>query len=112
VDRHGRQPTYLGPNDAFHVVPLSGHDRGRVQQFLSVPVGAEACGPELTPDERTLFCAVQHPGEGSTVERPSSSWPDRSSPPRPSLIPSPRPIGAEETASATDRGVRCGAAPR
>ena len=80
------QATYLGPNDAFHVVPLSGRSRGHVQQFLSVPVGAEACGPELTPDERTLFCAVQHPGEGSTLESPSSTWPDRTSTPRPSLV--------------------------
>lgn len=80
------QPTFLGHNDAFHVVPLSGDNRGHVQQFLSVPVGAEACGPELTPDEQTLFCAVQHPGEGSTVENPSSTWPDETSPPRPSLI--------------------------
>jgi len=43
-------------------------------------------GPELTPDERTLFCAVQHPSEGSTLESPSSNWPDRTSPPRPSLV--------------------------
>ncbi|HEX6257076.1 MAG TPA: PhoX family phosphatase [Euzebyales bacterium] len=80
------QPTFLGHNDAFHVVPLSGDSRGHVQQFLSVPVGAEACGPELTPDEQTLFCAVQHPGEGSTAASPSSTWPDRRSPPRPSLV--------------------------
>ena len=80
------QPTYLGPNDAFHAVPLKGRDRGHVRQFLSVPVGAEACGPELTPDERTLFCAVQHPGEGSTADNPSSDWPDRAGLPRPSLV--------------------------
>jgi secreted PhoX family phosphatase len=79
------QPTFLGHHDAFHVVPLSGDSRGHVQQFLSVPVGAEACGPELTPDEQTLFCSVQHPGEGSTVASSSSTWPDRTSPPRPSL---------------------------
>ena len=92
-DRHGNiwiatdgQPTYLGPNDAFHAVPLTGPDRGHVRQFLSVPVDAEACGPELSPDERTLFCAVQHPGEGSTFEAPTSTWPDRDNPPRPSMV--------------------------
>jgi secreted PhoX family phosphatase len=77
----GQQRT-LGKADAFHAVPVEGPERGRVRQFLSVPAGAEACGPELTPDQRTLFCAVQHPGENY-----ASTWPDGpGSPPRPSVI--------------------------
>ena len=76
----------LGVNDAFHVVPVSGPERGHVQQFLSVPLGAEACGPELTPDNGTLFCAVQHPGEDGTLENPVSNWPDGDQPPRPSVV--------------------------
>lgn len=76
------QPGTLGKADAFHAVPVEGPERGRVRQFLSVPAGAEACGPELTPDQRTMFCAVQHPGEGH-----ASSWPDGpGNPPRPSVI--------------------------
>jgi hypothetical protein len=39
-------------------------------------VGAETCGPLLTQDDRSLFIAVQHPGEGGTVEEPTSHWPD------------------------------------
>jgi secreted PhoX family phosphatase len=48
------------------------------------------CGPCLTPDDRTLFLAIQHPGEdpGSTIETPSTRWPDfkPDMPPRPSVI--------------------------
>jgi secreted PhoX family phosphatase len=80
------QPGTLGVNDAFHVVPISGPERGHVQQFLSVPVGAEACGPELTPDNITLFCAVQHPGDDGSLQDPVSNWPDDSQPPRPSVV--------------------------
>ena len=76
-------PGTIGRADAFHAVPVSGPERGRARQFLSVPAGAEACGPEFTPDQRTLFCAVQHPGE-----RYPSRWPDFEDgiPPRPSVI--------------------------
>lgn len=69
------QPRSLGYNDAFHFVPVEGAQRGHVQQFLSVPRGAEACGPEFTPDNRTMFCAVQHPGADGTVTTPTSTWP-------------------------------------
>ena len=72
----------IGKADAFHAVPVSGPERGRARQFLSVPAGAEACAPEFTPDQRAIFCAVQHPGEGIP-----SRWPDfNGNPPRPSVI--------------------------
>ncbi len=83
------QPSSIGVNDAFHAVPTQGAERGRLKQFLSVPSAAEACGPCFTPDQETLFCAVQHPGEDGTIdgEGQISDWPDRGGrPPRPSVI--------------------------
>ena len=81
-----RTATLWVPTDGFFAVPTEGTDRGFVRQFLSVPRGAEACGPLITPDGRTMFCAVQHPGEvdGATPENPASTWPDGHQP-RPSV---------------------------
>ena len=38
--------------------------------------GCEVCGCEFTPDGRTLFLTIQHPGEGGTLDKPRSHWPD------------------------------------
>ena len=54
----------------------AGPQRGRLQQFMSGPIGAEICGCCFTPDHETLFLSIQHPGEGGTVEHPLSHWPD------------------------------------
>ncbi|MEU6720134.1 PhoX family phosphatase [Nonomuraea sp. NPDC046802] len=76
----------LGSNDGMFVMPVRGKDRGHLRQFLTVPVGAETCGPMVTEDQRSVFVAVQHPGEtdGATPENPSSRWPDGEQP-RPSV---------------------------
>ncbi|OEV02072.1 phosphatase [Streptomyces qinglanensis] len=66
----------LGSHDGLHGVATAGPRRGEVRQFLTVPTGAETCGP-LVQDRRVLV-AVQHPGEvdGASVEQPASTWPD------------------------------------
>lgn len=75
------------PNDALHVVPTDGRDRGYLRQFLSGPKGCEICGPEFSDDDKTLFVAVQHPGEDGGVPNAISRWPDNSSSyARPSVI--------------------------
>ena len=78
----------LGSNDGLFRVPVAGPLRGQVKQLLTVPVGAETCGPFISADQRTVFVAVQHPGEtdGATFENQSSTWPDRNGFPRPSVI--------------------------
>ncbi|MEV7136947.1 PhoX family protein [Streptomyces tauricus] len=66
----------LGSHDGLFGVATKGERRGELKQFLTVPKGAETCGP-LVQDRRVLV-AVQHPGEitGATVENPASVWPD------------------------------------
>jgi hypothetical protein len=80
----------LGVNDGIFAVETQGPERGRARRFLSSPAGAEVCGPAFTPDGRTLFVAIQHPGFGSkvTYEKPESRWPDYRDdmPPRPSVV--------------------------
>ncbi|MCO8275420.1 PhoX family phosphatase [Actinoplanes sp. TRM 88003] len=68
----------LGTNDGLFATPIEGSERGHLRQFLTVPRGAETCGPFITGDDRSVFVAVQHPGEitGATVEKPVSTWPD------------------------------------
>ena len=67
--------------------------------FFRVPVGAEMCGPRFTPNDETLFVAVQHPATDgvdkypgferkSTYEDPATRWPDfdDNMPVRPSVV--------------------------
>ncbi|SEH02750.1 hypothetical protein SAMN05444920_12986 [Nonomuraea solani] len=76
----------LGTNDGLFVMPVRGAERGHLRQFLTVPVGAETCGPLVTSDQLSVFVAVQHPGEtdGATPDNPGSRWPDGDQP-RPSV---------------------------
>ncbi|WP_051343400.1 PhoX family protein [Pseudonocardia spinosispora] len=77
----------LKSNDGLFAVPLDGPERGRVKQFLTVPVGAETCGPVVTDD--FVLVSVQHPGEvdGASADKPASHWPDGgTSQPRPSVV--------------------------
>jgi secreted PhoX family phosphatase len=64
------------PNNGCFVVPTSGPERGLLRQLASGPVGCEISGCEFTPDGRTLFLSIQHPGEGGSLEKPRSHWPD------------------------------------
>ncbi|RKS08271.1 hypothetical protein DFP74_3967 [Nocardiopsis sp. Huas11] len=90
-DKHGNlwistdgQPGSMGMNDALHVMPVEGRFRGELKTFATVPVRAEACGPFITKDNKTVFLAPQHPGDDGTFESPTSVWPDGDLP-RPSV---------------------------
>jgi hypothetical protein len=47
-----------------------------LKRFLVGPVECEITGVDTTPDGRTLFVGIQHPGELGTPAAPSSHWPD------------------------------------
>ncbi|MDT5007883.1 MAG: uncharacterized protein QOJ24_5059 [Mycobacterium sp.] len=66
----------LDSNDGLFAVALDGPNRGETKQFLTVPLGAETCGPIITDDLVTV--CVQHPGENddNSVDNPLSRWPE------------------------------------
>ncbi|MFC3995308.1 PhoX family protein [Nocardiopsis sediminis] len=101
-DRHGNlwiatdgAPGTIDSADALHAVPMHGRYRGELKTFATVPVEAECCGPFIYEDNRTVFIAPQHPGEDGTVEAPTSTWPDDSPFPRPSVVSIWRTDGGE-----------------
>ncbi|ADX74072.1 putative phosphatase [Pseudarthrobacter phenanthrenivorans Sphe3] len=69
-------PSGIGRADGLFKVALEGAERGKVEQFLAVPRDAETCGPVIHDEERTVFVAVQHPGEDGTFENQVSFFPD------------------------------------
>lgn len=88
-----------GSADGLFALATTGEKRGLARRLFRAPVGAEVCGPCFTPDGKTLFVAVQHPGadgtkdyEGferaSTFDDPATRWPDFAPdmPPRPSVL--------------------------
>ena len=50
-----------------------------LRRFLVGPKECEITGVDSTPDGRTLFVGIQHPGEGGTPAAPSSNWPQSQS---------------------------------
>jgi secreted PhoX family phosphatase len=93
VDRAGNlwiftdgQPGTIGVNDTVYAVPTAGPERGHLKPFLSAVPGAETASGDLSADNESLFVSIQHPGEGGTLERPVSRWPDGTNMPRPSVV--------------------------
>lgn len=48
---------------------------GTLRRLLVGPVDSEITGLTESPDGKALFINIQHPGEGSPLATPSSSWP-------------------------------------
>jgi secreted PhoX family phosphatase len=76
---------------------------GEVRRFLVGPKGCEVTGVAMTPDKKTMFVNIQHPGEPtSDISDPKnptaiSSWPDHD--------PAGRPRSATVVIARTDGGV-------
>jgi uncharacterized protein len=93
------QDDWAGFADSLYAAETSGPLRGVPRNFFSCPRGAEVTGPAFTPDGKTLFLSVQHPGEekGSTFDKPSTRWPDFNPdlPPRPAVVAITKTDGGE-----------------
>ncbi|WKD50352.1 PhoX family protein [Microbulbifer spongiae] len=80
----------FGFHDGLWAMATEGPLRAAPKHFFGCPQGAEVCGPEFTPDGKTLFVSVQHPAQGrsSTYDNPLHRWPDNNPklPPRPSVL--------------------------
>jgi len=50
-------------NNSVWFLPTSGNIGGQAFLFATGPMECEMSGPFFTPDQKTLFIAVQHPGE-------------------------------------------------
>lgn len=75
-------------NNGLFVIPRYGKDAGKVVQVASAPRDAELTGPWFSPDGKTLFLSVQHPGEQTrSLEEPTSKWPfDDDNIPKPAVV--------------------------
>ena len=75
-------------NNSLFVVPRYGKDQGKVIRVASAPLDAELTGPWFSPDGKTLFLSVQHPGEQTKdLSNPTSKWPfDEDGIPKPAVV--------------------------
>jgi secreted PhoX family phosphatase len=93
------QDYIAGFANSLYAAETSGERRGITRCFFNGPRGSEITGPEFTPDGRTLFLSIQHPGdeEGSTFDKPSTRWPDFKNgvPPRSSVVAISKADGSE-----------------
>ena len=63
-------------NNGLFVVLRNGPQAGIPIQVASAPRDAEFTGPVFSPDHKTLFLSVQHPGElTQNLSNPTSHWP-------------------------------------
>ncbi len=73
-----KNPNYLNyKNNSLFYIPMTGPAAGKPLRVANAPVNAEFTGPSFSPDGRTLFLSVQHPGEQSlTLDHLLSHWPE------------------------------------
>lgn len=84
IQTDGTQPLVAGqPQNNQMLAADTGN--GDLRRFLVGPPRCEITGITATPDGRSLFVNIQHPGDSGTPQDPraSSSWPDYSPTGRP-----------------------------
>lgn len=68
-------------NESVKINGLSGKkgkppSAATLKRFMTGPIGSQISGVDMTPDCRTMFVNIQHPGLGSTLAKMTSHWPD------------------------------------
>ncbi|NJL61248.1 MAG: DUF839 domain-containing protein [Methylacidiphilales bacterium] len=56
-------------NNSLWYIPTSGDNLGKAFLFGMGPMECETTGPCFTPDEQTMFLAIQHPGEVNGIRK-------------------------------------------
>ena len=72
-----------------------------LRRFLTGPLGSEITGVDTTPDGRTLFVGIQHPGENGTPTTLESNWPANQT----TAAPGVRPRSAVVAVTRADGGI-------
>jgi uncharacterized protein len=102
-EMHRGEMQRLGNNQMLACDPAT----GEVRRFLTGPVGCEITGITLTPDGRTMFVNIQHPGEPLTPREGNLEVPnlnnDPADPRRYSNWPDFRPDGRPRSATVAIR---------
>lgn len=86
----------LGNNQMLAADPRT----GEIRRFLTGPRGQEITGVVTTPDRRTMFINVQHPGANTSADdfaagKSTSRWPDGEGYPRSATVVITRDDGGE-----------------
>ena len=85
--RLNKSPYEKFGNNGLFVLIRNGDQAGKIIQVASAPVEAEFTGPCFSPDWKTLFLSVQHPGERSvSLRNVSSKWPKEKGGPKPAVV--------------------------
>jgi secreted PhoX family phosphatase len=66
----------LGGASATQSTRVGALPGGNLRRFLVGPKEAEITGIDTTPDGRTVFVNIQHPGENGSPASPTSNWPN------------------------------------
>ncbi len=95
----------VGGEDGLTVTTFAGASPGdKMRRFLVGVPGCEITGVDLTPDNRSMFLNVQHPGERGNLENLQSSWPNPNGDALALAVPGDRPRTATIVITRDDGG--------
>ena len=76
-----------------------------IRRFLVGPKDCEITGVDMTPDGKTMFVNIQHPGDGGSIAAPAGSWPNPNRDALAEGVSPQRPRSATICITRTDGGV-------